>query len=586
MIRNHRNFLHDMAKFCALMLLALLVPAQAMAQTKTLTPPPIVHTKATTVTAKNGMVVSDEALATHIGVEVLERGGNAIDAAVAVGFALAVTYPQAGNIGGGGFMMVHLADGRIVAIDYRETAPFALKKDAFLDARGEADPKKSREHGLAVGVPGTVAGLSYALEKYGSGKFSLSDLLQPAIKLARDGFRVSEPLADSLEGSRDTLARWDSSKKIFFGADGAVPKPGTMLVQKDLANTLETIAREGPKGFYQGEVAEKIARAVDAAGGVMTTEDLAQYEAVERKPVRGTYHEYDIVSMPPPSSGGVHLIQILNILDGFDLGPLGPANGQAAHIRVEAMKLAYADRAQYLGDPDYTRVPVEGLISKEYAAALRRQIDPDHAKPAKEIKPGNPIPFESDHTTHYSIVDKDGNAVANTYTLNLRYGIGLAAEGTGVLLNNELDDFAAKKGAPNAFGLVGGEANAPGPGKRPLSSMTPTFVLKGGKLVLVTGSPGGSRIITTVANVIINFADYKMSLADAVAAPRIHHQWMPDEVRVEPDLPPDTAWLLERRGNKVVPAPPWGAAHSILVTGKELQGVADPRAAGAKAEGY
>jgi gamma-glutamyltranspeptidase/glutathione hydrolase len=365
-----------------------------------------------------------------------------------------------------------------------------------------------------------------------------------------------------------------------------VLQPGDRLVQRDLANTLETIAREGASGFYRGTVAKKIALAADEAGGIMTTEDLAQYEAVERKPVRGTYHEYDIYSMPPPSSGGVHLIQMLNILDGFDLGPLGATSGQAAHIRVEVMKLAYADRAQYLGDPDYTKIPVDGLTSKAYAAQLRKQIDPDKARPSKTIKPGNPIPFEGDHTTHYSIVDKDGNAVANTYTLNLRYGIGLVAEGTGVFLNNELDDFAAKKGAPNAFGLLGDKANAPGPGKRPLSSMTPTFVMKGGKLVLVTGSPGGSRIITTVLNVIVNLIDYKMPLAEAVATPRLHHQWMPDEVRVEPDVPPDMVWLLERRGDKVIPAAPWGAAHSILVNGTELQGVADPRAVGAKAEGY
>lgn len=560
---------------------------QVFAQTKTLSAPSTTRMKAVTVTGLSGMVVTDEPLATHVGVEVLKKGGNAVDAAVAVGFALAVTYPVAGNIGGGGFMLVRqAADNAIRAIDYRETAPFAATKNMFLNLRGEADPKKSREEGLAVGVPGTVAGLVFALEKAGSGKFTLAQLISPAIELARNGFPVSAELSDSLSKSKELLARWPSTMKIFFKPDGSVLEPGDRLVQTDLANTLETIAREGPRGFYHGAVAKKIAKGVEAAGGIMTTEDLSQYEAVERKPVRGPYHEYDIYSMPPPSSGGVHLIQILNILDGFDLAPLGPTSGQAAHIRVEAMKLAYADRAGYLGDPDYTKVPVEGLISKEYAGQLRKQIDPERARASKDIKPGNPLPYESDQTTHYSIVDKDGNAVANTYTLNLRYGIGLVAEGTGVLLNNELDDFAAKKGAPNAFGLIGGEANAPGPGKRPLSSMTPTFVMKGGKLVLVTGSPGGSRIITTVANVIVNLIDYKMSLADAVAAPRIHHQWMPDEVRVEPDIAPDMSWLLERRGNKVVPAAPWGAAHSILVTDKNLQGVADPRDASARAEGY
>lgn len=573
---------------CGLTVLAFLASGVSLhAQTKPLPAPSMTRMKAQAVTGQNGMVVTDDAIATHVGVEILQKGGNAVDAAVAVGFALAVTFPNAGNIGGGGFMLVRLADGnRIIAIDYRETAPFAATKDIFLNARGDADPKKSREEGLAVGVPGTVAGLSYALEKYGSGKFALKDLLQPAIKLAREGFRVSDGFADSAEKSRAILERWEPTRKIFFREDGSGFGKGDLFVQSDLAGTLGTIAREGPRGFYRGPVAEKIARAVQAAGGNMTTEDLAQYEAVERKPVSGTYHEYDIFSMPPPSSGGVHLIQILNILDGFDLAPLGPASGQAAHIRVEAMKLAYADRAEYLGDPDYTKIPVNGLISKEYAAQLRKQIDPEKARASKDIKPGNPVPFESDHTTHYSIVDKDGNAVANTYTLNLRYGIGLVADGTGVLLNNELDDFAAKRGAPNAFGLVGGDANAPGPGKRPLSSMTPAFVMKGSDLVLVTGSPGGSRIITTVANVIVNLIDYKMSLADAVAAPRIHHQWMPDEVRIEPDLPPDMAWLLERRGNKVVPAAPWGAAHSILVTRNNLQGVADPRVAGSKAEGF
>lgn len=562
----------------------LAVPA--FAQTKTLTPPSTTRLKATAVTGLSGMVVTDEPLATHIGVEVLRNGGNAVDAAVAVGFALAVTHPTAGNIGGGGFMLVRqAADNNVRAFDYRETAPFAATKDIFL-TRGEADPKKSRDEGLAVGVPGTVAGLALALKKAGSGRFTLAALIAPAIKLAREGFPVSAVLSDSLARSKEKLSRWPSTVKIFFRPDGSVLQPGDRLVQSDLADTLETIAREGPGGFYRGPVAQKIARAANAAGGIMTTEDLAQYEAVERKPVRGTYHEYDIYSVPPPSSGGVHLIQMLNILDGFDLAPLGPASGQAAHIRVEAMKLAYADRAQYLGDPDYTKIPVGGLISKAYAAQLRKQIDPEKARPSKTIKPGTPVPLEGNHTTHYSIVDKDGNAVANTYTLNLRYGIGLVAEGTGVFLNDELDDFAAKKGAPNAFGLVGGAANAPGPGKRPLSSMTPAFVMKGGKLVLVTGSPGGSRIITTVMNVIVNLIDYKMPLAEAVAAPRIHHQWMPDEVRVEPDVPPDTVWLLQRRGDKVIPAEPWGAAHSILITDTGLQGVADPRAAGAKAEGY
>jgi len=565
--------------------LLLAVPAAAQnAATKISAQQPL---KGQTVFGTSGMVVTEEARATSIGVEILKKGGNAIDAAVAVGFALAVTFPSAGNIGGGGFMLLRLAqDNRIIAIDYRETAPFAATKEMFLNEVGAADPKKSRDEGLAVGVPGTVAGLALAHQKYGSGKFTLAELISPAIKLAREGLIVDSELADSIAKSKDVLARWPSSSQIFLRADGSVPQKDELLVQRDLAETLEAIAQQGPKAFYQGPIAEALAGSVRAAGGIMTTEDLAQYEAVERKSVRGSYHDYEIFSMPPPSSGGVHLIQILNILDGFDLAPLGAASGQAAHIRIEAMKLAYADRAEYLGDPDYVKIPVAGLISKEYAGELRKQIDPDHAKAAGDIKPGKPMLYEGDHTTHYSIIDKDGNAVANTYTLNLRFGIGLVADGTGVLLNNELDDFAAKRGAPNAFGLVGADANAPGPGKRPLSSMTPTFVMKGGQLVLVTGSPGGSRIITTVANVIINLLDYKMSLADAVSAPRLHHQWLPDEVRAEPDVPPDMAWLLQRRGNKIVQSPPWGAANSILIMKKNFQGVADPRSRGAKAEGF
>lgn len=560
--------------------------SQSLAQNKPAAPA-VSALHAQTVLGRDGMVVTDEPLATHIGAEILRKGGNAVDAAVAVGFALAVTFPNAGNIGGGGFMMVRLAKtNRVIAIDYRETAPFAATKEIFLNAKGEADPKKSRETGLAIGVPGTVAGLALAHRKYGSGKFTLAEIIAPAIKLARDGIFVDEPLADSIAQSKELLSRWPSSAQIFLRPNGATPKKDELLIQRDLANTLDTIARDGPNGFYRGPVAEKIVRSVQAAGGIMTTEDLAQYEAVERKPVHGSYHNYDIYSMPPPSSGGVHLIQMLNLLDGFDLAPLGPDSGQAAHIRVEAMKLAYADRAKYLGDPDYVKVPVKGLTSKEYAGQLRKHINPEHALSAKDVKPGNPYPFEGNHTTHFSIVDRDGNAVANTYTLNLHYGTGLVAAGTGVLLNNELDDFAAKRGAPNAFGLVGGDANAPGPGKRPLSSMTPTFVMRGGKLLLVTGSPGGSRIITTVLNVIVNLIDYKMSLADAVAAPRIHHQWLPDEVRVEPDVPSDMVWLLERRGNKVVQSPRWGSANSILVTKNNLQGVADPRTRGAKAEGF
>jgi gamma-glutamyltranspeptidase/glutathione hydrolase len=569
--------------------LALLAPATpARAQTTTLPAPAVSGTAPhQPVAAKGGMVVAEEARATRIGVDILARGGNAVDAAVAVGFALAVTLPSAGNLGGGGFMLARLAqENKIVAIDYRETAPAAAKVDIFLDRRGEADPKKSREEGLAVGVPGTVSGLAFAHQKYGSGKFTLAELIAPAIKLAREGIFVDAEFAVSLAKSKPILERWPSTAAIFLRTDGSLPRENELLVQRDLADTLAEVAEQGPRAFYEGRIAEQIAASVQAAGGIMTREDLARYQAVERAPVAGNYRGYDIFSMPPPSAGGVHLIQILNILEGYDLSVLGPASIQGSHLMVEAMKLAYADRARFLGDPEFVRVPVAGLLSSAYAAELRRRIEPERALRAEELTGSNPAAYEGDHTTHYSVIDRDGNAVANTYTLNLRYGTGLVAEGTGVLLNDELDDFAAKPGAPNAFGLVGGSANAPGSGKKPLSSMAPTIVLKNGKLFLVTGSPGGSRIITTLVNVLVNLIDYRMNLAEATAAPRIHHEWLPDEVRVEPGVRPDIVSVLESRGNRVVRSEPWGSANSIMVTKDGLLGVADPRSRGALAAGF
>jgi gamma-glutamyltranspeptidase/glutathione hydrolase len=537
------------------------------------------------VTARHGMVVAQEKYAARIGVEVLRRGGNAVDAAVAVGFAMAVTYPRAGNIGGGGFMVIHLAKrNEQFAIDYRETAPAATTQSMYLDERGEPDQQKLRELGSAIGVPGTVAGLALALEKYGSGKFTLANLIAPSITMARDGIPVDDDLADSLPYAQEMFARWPASAKIFLRRDGKVLGPGDRLVQRDLAATLQAIARGGPRAFYEGPVAEKLAAAVRAAGGVMTADDLKNYRAVERTPVRGTYRGYDVISMPPPSSGGVLLLQMLNVLEGFKLR----ANDAASlHLMIETMKRAYADRAQFLGDPDTVKVPVAGLTSKRYAEALRGSIDPDRATPSRDIRPGDPAAFGGDNTTHYSVVDRFGNVVANTYTLNLSYGMGLIAEGTGVLLNNELDDFAAKPGAPNAFGLVGlNMANAPAPGKRPLSSMTPTIVLKDGKPVLVTGSPGGSRIITAVLQIIINTLDLNMNVADAVAAPRIHHQWLPDEVWAERGLPSGLLRALEERGHKIVPRI-WGtSANSIRITPRALIGAADTRTRGAQAAGY
>jgi gamma-glutamyltranspeptidase/glutathione hydrolase len=565
--------------FTAGLLAAASPVAVARAQRGALDFPPV-----TPVTARHGMVVTQETRATRIGVDVLRRGGNAVDAAVAVGFALAVTYPRAGNIGGGGFMLIHLTkENRQTAIDYRETAPAATTRDVFLDPKGEADPQKSRELGLAIGVPGTVAGLALAHQKYGSGKFRLADLIAPALVMAREGIRVDDDLADSLPFARPRLARWPSSAKIFLRPDGNALAAGDTLVQRDLAATLDAIARRGPRAFYEGPIAEKIATAVRAAGGRMTAEDLKNYRVIERAPLRGTYRGHDIVTMPPSSSGGVLLIQMLNMLEGDTLKANDPAT---LHLMIETMKLAYADRAKFLGDPEFINAPIAGLISKRYAAARRATIDLTRARPAADIAPGEP-PREGDNTTHYSIVDRFGNVVANTYTLNLSYGVGMVADGTGVLLNNELDDFAAKPGVPNAFGLIGlDEANAPGPIKRPLSSMTPAIVFRGGKPVLVTGSPGGSRIITAVLQVLLNVMNLNMNIGAAVGAPRLHHQWLPDQVLIERGAPAAILKSLEVLGHRITMAPPGTSAHSIAIGPGRLTGAADTRTRGSLAAGY
>jgi gamma-glutamyltranspeptidase/glutathione hydrolase len=540
--------------------------------------------RAPAVTAEHGMVVAQEALAARIGVDVLQKGGNAVDAAVAVGFAMAVTYPRAGNLGGGGFMVIHRAGSDDTTIDYRETAPQAINAKSFLDAEGNADPQKSRDSALAIGVPGTVAGLALAAEKYGSGRFTLADLIAPAIALAREGIAVADDTADSLPRDRPRLARWPSTAAIFLKPDGTAPGAGDKFVQPDLANTLEAIAKSGPRAFYTGPVAEKIASAVQAAGGVMTADDLKDYRAVERAPVRGTYRGYDIVSMPPPSSGGAVLVEMLNILEGYDL--THEAEAQSLFLMTEAMKRAYADRAWFLGDPDVVRVPLAYLTAKSHAAEWRATIDPARATPAAEIRRPTDVPAEGANTTHFSVVDGFGNAVANTYTLNFSYGVGLVAAGTGVLLNNELDDFAAKPDAPNAYGLLGYQANAPGPGKRPLSSMTPTIVLKDGKPFLVTGSPGGSLIINAVLQVTVDVIDRGMDIASAVSAPRVHNQWMPDLIFAEQGVAADLVAALEARGDKVMVRRLPTSANSILVTPSGLVGAADPRTRGALAVGY
>jgi gamma-glutamyltranspeptidase / glutathione hydrolase len=566
-----------------LLIVASCLPAAAQERRGSYTPPAADAIHA--VVAEHGMVVAQEKIAARIGADVLRRGGNAVDAAVATGFAMAVTYPRAGNIGGGGFMVIHSADHHEeVAIDYRETAPAATTPDIFLGPDGKPDIAKSRDSALGIGVPGTVAGLTLALEKYGSGKFTLAELLQPAIALARNGLPLADDMADTLPGIYRRLARWPASAKIFARADGTSLREGDVLVQSDLAATLSAIAEQGPRGFYQGPVAEKLAKAVRDAGGIMTPDDLKSYSAVIRAPVRGSYRGYDIVSMPLPSSGGVVLLEMLNILEGFPLAEMKQGSVASLHVMIEAMKRAYADRARYLGDPAFVNAPVLALTSKDYAAKQRASIDLERATPWTDALSAVP-PREGSNTTHFSVVDSLGNAVSNTYTLNFPYGVGLVAEGTGVLLNNELDDFTAAPGASNAFGLVGFEANLPGPGKRPLSSMSPTIVLKDGKPVLVTGSPGGSRIISTVLQVIVNVLDYHMDVAAAVDAPRLHHQWLPDEVRIERGFTEDTLAGLRAKGHQLVEPMGQTSANSIAVTPNGLLGAPDPRTRGAEAAG-
>ncbi len=532
------------------------------------------------------MVVAQEKISAQIGADILRRGGNAIDAAVATGFAMAVTYPRAGNIGGGGFMVIHSAErNEDITIDYRETAPAATTPQIFLGPDGKPEPAKSRDSALGVGVPGTVAGFSLAVEKYGSGQFTLAQLIEPAIALARDGFVLTDDMADTLTTWHPRLKRWPASATIFSRPDGTPLGEGDRLVQSDLAETLSAIATQGPRGFYEGPVAEKLAKAISDAGGIMTPADLKSYQAVIRAPVRGNYRGYDIVSMPLPSSGGVVLVETLNILEGFQLADLKQGSPASLHLLIEAMKRAYADRARYLGDPAFVNAPIETLTAKDYAAKLRAGISTDRATPSKQLVAAPPAPREGTNTTHYSVVDSRGNAVSNTYTLNFSYGVGLVAEGTGVLLNNELDDFTAAVGASNAYGLVGYEANLPGPGKRPLSSMSPTIVLKDGKPVLVTGSPGGSRIISTVLQVIVNVLDYKMDVAAAVASPRLHHQWLPDEVRIERGFSDDVLRELKAMDHVVVEPMGQTSANSILVTPNGALGAPDPRTRGAEAAG-
>ena len=528
------------------------------------------------VRAQKGMVASVDAAATRVGVDILRQGGNAVDAAVAVGYALAVTHPQAGNLGGGGFMLLRTKDGKTTAIDFREMAPEQASRDMFLDEHGNPDSKKSLTSHLASGTPGTVAGFSLALEKYGT--MPLNKVIHPAMKLAKDGFIVNDALADDLKTYGSEVLPNHANSKAIFWKNGEPLKKGDKLVQANLAQSLALIAEHGPDAFYKGAIADQIADEMHKNGGLMSKADLARYKATERTPISGTYRGYEIFSMPPPSSGGIHIVQILNILENFDLHQYGFGSADAMQLMAEAEKHAYADRSEYLGDPDFVKVPWQALTNKAYAKSIADQIDINKAKPSSQIKPGKLAPYESNQTTHFSVVDKDGNAVAVTYTLNTTFGTGIVAGSTGILLNNEMDDFSAKPGVPNVYGLVGGDANAVEARKRPLSSMSPTIVVKDGKTWLVTGSPGGSRIITTVLQMIVNSIDFGMNVAEATNAPRFHHQWLPDELRVEKGFSPDTLKLLETKGQKVAVKEAMGSTQSIMVDPNgTLYGASDPR---------
>ena len=538
------------------------------------------------VQGSQGMVATSHTLATEVALKVLKDGGNAIDAAVTAGFALAVTQPRSGNIGGGGFLVYSPGNGDAPeAIDYRETAPAAATETMFQDQDGNVVSERSRFSHKAAGVPGTVAGLALALERHGT--LSLSQALAPAIRLAREGFVVPHRFTAGLEQARDRLERWPATRTTFYKKDGSAPQPGEVFRQPELADTLQRIAEQGVKGFYEGETAQLIVAEMRRGEGLITLEDLRNYEPAVRQPVHGTYRGFDIYSMSPPSSGGTHIVQILNILEDYPIGEWGHNSANTIHHMAEAMKLAYADRSEYLGDTDFVAVPLQGLTSKGYADQLRTSIKADKARPASEIAPGKPGPRESPETTHFSVVDRWGNAVSNTYTINFSYGSGITVAGAGFLLNNEMDDFSAKPGVPNAYGLIGGEANKVEPGKRMLSSMSPTIVRKDDRNFLVTGSPGGSRIITTTLQVIMNVIDHNMNIQTAVSAPRIHHQWLPDEIRVEQGISPDTLDLLRARGHTINTGSAMGAIQSILI-GEDgtLYGGADPRRSTSSAMGF
>lgn len=524
-----------------------------------------------------GMVVSQRMIASEVGAQILAQGGNAVDAAVATGLALAVVLPRAGNLGGGGFMVIYLKEeDKTIAIDYREKAPSAATRDLFLDENGDYDRKKAQFSLLSAGVPGSVAGFHHALTRYGT--LTWEEVLQPAIKLAEDGFVIPHDLANTLASKRyrDRLSADPAAAKVFFKKNKEIYSAGEILIQKDLAWTLKQLSQNGPDAFYAGEIAKLIVKEMEINGGLITLEDLKNYNVAERQPLIGNYKGYKVVSMPPSSSGGTHLIQMLNMLEDFPIKEMGFGSADTIHILAEVMKRAYADRSKYLGDSDFYKVP-SSLISKKYAKALNKEISLDQVTPSNEISPGNPYPYESPDTTHFSVMDNYGNAVSNTYTLNFSYGSGKMIPGTGMLINNEMDDFSSKPGTPNGYGLLGSEANAIEGNKRPLSSMTPTIIFKDQKPYMVFGSPGGSRIITTVLQVALNVMEHEMNIAQAVHSPRMHHQWLPDVLMLEKGFGSDTEKLLESKGYKLYQSSTMGSVQAIVKEGSYFYGSADPR---------
>jgi gamma-glutamyltranspeptidase/glutathione hydrolase len=542
------------------------------------------------VRAKHGIVASTNEVASQVGVDIMKRGGNAIDAAIAVAFALAVTHPAAGNLGGGGFMMIRLRNGKSTAIDYREMAPAAATHNIYLDKNGNLIEGEggSLVGYRAAGVPGTVRGMELAFKKYGSGKLTWSQLIEPAHRLA-NGFTVTYSLARSLRGNNSYLSQYPETKRIYLNG-GKFYNEGDLFRQPDLAATFARLQTGGPNEFYEGQTAKMIVDDVQRHNGLIKLSDMQGYVAKERQPVRGKYRGYEVISMPPPSSGGAVLIEMLNILEGYDLSKFESGSSERYHLMTEAMRRAFADRAEFMGDTDFVNVPIAGLIDKSYAAKLRGTINTDRASTSVEIKAGQPVGHESDETTHFTVVDADGNAVANTYTLNNSYGSAAVAKGTGIILNDEMDDFAAKPGTPNMYGLIQGERNAVAPRKRPLSAMTPTFVLrKDGSLWFTVGSPGGPTIINTALCVIVNVVDYGMDMQQALDFPRIHHQWLPDELVFEPyGLSGDTQKALIALGHKLAAPHYLGDAEAIMIeekTGVRL-GATDPRRSDGVAIGY